>query len=71
MNIVITGASGAIGAALSQVLHARGDSLLLCGRDLAKRETLNAAMDGVHSILVADLSGLWCRLPKHNSLRWR
>lgn len=56
MNIVITGASGAIGAALSQVLHARGDSLLLCGRDLAKLETLNAAMDGVHSILVADLT---------------
>ena len=35
MNIVITGASGAIGAALSQVLHARGDSLSLFGRDLA------------------------------------
>ena len=56
MNIVITGASGVIGAARSQVLHARGDSLLLCGRDLAKLETLNAAMDGVHSILVADLT---------------
>ena len=56
MNIVITGASGAIGAALSQVLHARGESLLLCGRDLAKLESLNAAMDGAHRILVADLT---------------
>ena len=56
MNIVITGASGAIGAALSQVLHERGDSLLLCGRDLARLETLSAALGGVHSILVADLS---------------
>ena len=56
MNIVITGASGAIGAALAQILHARGDSLLLCGRDSAKLDLLNAALDGAHSTLVADLA---------------
>ena len=56
MNIVITGASGAIGAALAKILHARGDSLLLCGRDSAKLDLLNAALDGAHSTLVADLA---------------
>ena len=56
MIIVITGASGAIGAALAQILHTRGDALLLCGRDATKLEALNVAMDGAHQTLIADLA---------------
>lgn len=56
MNIVITGATGAIGGTLAHILHARGDSLLLCGRDSTKLDALNAAMDGAHGTLVADLA---------------
>lgn len=56
MNIVITGASGAIGAALAQILHTRGDSLLLCGRDATKLDALNASLDGAHQTLVTDLA---------------
>jgi NAD(P)-dependent dehydrogenase (short-subunit alcohol dehydrogenase family) len=56
MNIVITGATGAIGSALAAILHARGDSLLLCGRDAAKLGSLNASLEGAHNTLVADLA---------------
>ncbi len=56
MNILITGASGAIGAALANVLHQRGESLLLCGRNADKLEALNAALGGAHRTLAADLT---------------
>ena len=56
MNIVITGATGAIGSALAAILHARGETLLLCGRDAEKLEALGASLDGAHQTLAADLS---------------
>lgn len=56
MNIVVTGATGAIGSALAAILHARGETLLLCGRDAEKLGALNAALDGAHATLVADLT---------------
>ena len=57
MNIVITGATGAIGSALARHLHARGDTLLLCGRSDDKLAALNQALGGVHRTLAADLTG--------------
>jgi 3-oxoacyl-[acyl-carrier protein] reductase len=57
MNIVITGATGAIGSALANQLHARGDTLLLCGRSDDKLVALNQALGGVHHTLAVDLSG--------------
>jgi len=57
MNIVITGATGAIGSALANQLHARGDTLLLCGRSDDKLVALNQALGGTHHTLAVDLSG--------------
>jgi NAD(P)-dependent dehydrogenase (short-subunit alcohol dehydrogenase family) len=57
MNIVITGATGAIGSALAHLLHARGDMLLLCGRSDDKLTALNQALGGTHRTLAADLTG--------------
>jgi len=57
MNIVITGATGAIGSALTMVLHARGDTLLLCGRSDDKLRSLNESLGGTHHTLAADLTG--------------
>ena len=56
MNIVITGATGAIGAALARLLHARGDTLLLCGRSDDKLAALNQALGGAHRTMTADLT---------------
>ena len=56
MNILITGAGGAIGAALANILHQRGDSLLLCGRDAGKLAALNATLGGSHHTLAVDLT---------------
>ncbi len=56
MNIVITGATGAIGSALAGVLHTRGESLLLCGRDAAKLDALNQSLGGGHRTLSADFT---------------
>jgi 3-oxoacyl-[acyl-carrier protein] reductase len=57
MNIVITGATGAIGSALASILHAQGETLLLCGRSNEKLEQLNQALGAVHHTLAADLTG--------------
>ncbi len=56
MNIVITGATGAIGAALAKLRHAHGDTLLLCGRSEDKLLALTQALGGVHHTLAADLT---------------
>jgi NAD(P)-dependent dehydrogenase (short-subunit alcohol dehydrogenase family) len=56
MNIVITGATGAIGSALATLLHARGDTLLLCGRSGDKLAALGRALGGAHRTLAADLT---------------
>ncbi len=56
MNILITGASGAIGAALASILHQRGESLLLCGRDADKLAALNATLGDAHRMLAVDLT---------------
>ncbi|MEO8739101.1 MAG: SDR family oxidoreductase [Casimicrobiaceae bacterium] len=57
MNIVITGATGAIGSALAALLHARGDTLLLCARGSENLRSLNEALGGAHGTLAADLTG--------------
>lgn len=56
MITVITGATGAIGSALATLLHARGDTLLLCGRNPDKLATLNQALGGGHHLLAGDLA---------------
>ena len=56
MNIVVTGATGAIGSALATLLHARGEKLLLCGRSEEKLEALNRALGGAHQTAAADLT---------------
>ena len=56
MIIVITGATGAIGSALATLLHDRGDTLLLCGRNPDKLATLNHALGGGHHTLAGDLA---------------
>lgn len=56
MNIVITGATGAIGSALARVMHAQGETLLLCGRSEDKLLALNRSLGGAHHTLAADLS---------------
>jgi short-subunit dehydrogenase len=52
---LITGAGSGIGAALAQVLHARGDELLLLARSPDRSEELISRYDGARGI-VADLS---------------
>ncbi|MBR1921239.1 MAG: SDR family NAD(P)-dependent oxidoreductase, partial [Kiritimatiellae bacterium] len=43
MNVLITGASSGIGAALARGCARRGDRLFLCGRDAARLEAVAAA----------------------------
>ena len=52
---LITGAGSGIGAALTDVLHARGDSLVLLARTTERADELSRRWDGA-STLVADLS---------------
>ena len=52
---LITGAGSGIGAALTDALHARGDSLVLLARSPARADELGARWDGA-STLVADLA---------------
>ena len=40
MNVLITGASSGIGAALARASAARGDRLFLCGRDKARLDAV-------------------------------
>ena len=56
MNIVVTGATGAIGVALATQLNARGEKLLLCGRSEEKLEALNRALGGAHLTAATDLT---------------
>ena len=52
---LITGAGSGIGAALAEVLHARGDDLLLVARSEQRAKELSAQYDGAQT-LVADLA---------------
>src|SRR5689334_7650852 len=52
---LITGAGSGIGAALADVLHERGDDLVLVARSQERAENLAAQYDGART-LVADLS---------------
>jgi short-subunit dehydrogenase len=52
---LITGAGSGIGAALADVLHARGDSLILLARTTERADELGARWEDA-SILVADLA---------------
>ena len=52
---LLTGAGSGIGAALAEVLHARGDSLVLLARSPERAEELAAQWDGAQT-LVADLT---------------
>ena len=52
---LITGAGSGIGAALADVLHARGDSLVLLARSPERADELGARWDGA-ATLVADLA---------------
>jgi short-subunit dehydrogenase len=54
---LITGAGSGIGSALADVLHARGDDLLLLARSKERVEELTSRYDGAQG-LVADLSDL-------------
>ena len=56
MNIVVTGATGAIGVALATQLNARGEKLLLCGRSDEKLEALNRALGGAHLTAATDFT---------------
>ncbi len=52
---LLTGAGSGIGAALAEVLHARGDSLVLLARSPERAEQLAAQWEGAQT-LVADLT---------------
>jgi 3-oxoacyl-[acyl-carrier protein] reductase len=56
MNIVITGATDAIGSALATLLDARGETLFLCGRSEEKLEALNQVFGGAHHTVATDLT---------------
>lgn len=56
MNVMITGATGAIGAALAEKLHHQGARLLLVARDAEKLNALQSRLGGTHQILAADVS---------------
>ncbi|MEY2667909.1 MAG: 3-oxoacyl-[acyl-carrier-protein] reductase FabG, partial [Pseudomonadota bacterium] len=51
--IVVLGATGGIGSALARRLAAKGNRLLLAGRDAAKLEPLAAALGAVPHVLDA------------------
>ncbi|MFZ2504171.1 MAG: SDR family oxidoreductase, partial [Nocardioides sp.] len=56
MRHLLTGAGSGIGAALADMLHARGDQLVLVARDPARAEWLQSRYLGA-DIIVADLAG--------------
>lgn len=53
--IVLTGASGGIGEAISKKLADAGGSIIAVGRDKAKLNALISSLPGQHSYVVADL----------------
>ena len=55
MKHLLTGAGSGIGAALADVLHARGDELVLVARSQQRAEELQSRYDGAQT-LVADLA---------------
>ena len=56
MKIIITGASGAIGSALAQLLATTENTLVLVGRNQEKLTALNEKCGGAHLVHVADLT---------------
>ncbi|MGC4032485.1 MAG: SDR family NAD(P)-dependent oxidoreductase [Tepidisphaeraceae bacterium] len=58
MNVVITGASAGIGAALAKTLHARGAKMVLAARRLDRLNELNAELGGRHAVIQADVGKL-------------
>ena len=56
MNIIITGATGAIGAALAEKLHQQGARMFLVARNTEKLIALQTRLGGKHTILATDVS---------------
>lgn len=57
-RVLLTGASGGIGRAIAQALHARGATLLLSGRRADALEGLATQLGARAEVLVADLANL-------------
>jgi uncharacterized protein len=55
-SVLLTGATGGIGAAIARALHARGASLLLTGRRSEVLETLRSELGDRAEVIVADLA---------------
>lgn len=55
-TIVLTGASGGIGAAVANVLAQQGSNLLLVGRHADSLHALAAQLPGKHQLVVADIA---------------
>lgn len=55
-HVVLTGASGGLGIALAQALHAEGARLLLCGRDAGRLNALRLTLGGNAKIVLSDLT---------------
>ncbi len=53
---LVTGASGAIGAAIAKTLHGAGAAVALAGRRVEALNTLAGSLDGRCHIMVADLA---------------
>ena len=56
ITIVLTGATGGLGAALAKALSAQGVLLVLCGRNHIQLEQLNRALGGQHHCVASDLT---------------
>lgn len=55
-RLVITGASGGIGAAIAHALAQNGATLLLCGRNQRKLARLLEGLSGDHQLFIGDLN---------------
>ena len=54
--VLITGATGGIGSALSEKLNSEGASLVLVGRDKQKLDLLNSSLGGKHRVYACDFT---------------